>query len=75
MLAYMCNNYSLFMLMRAKKLLAWYWFASQDVSLIVYIWKTDHFIRLYKLDRDRQRDILEIKHIFTIVISVSYVQY
>ena len=46
-------------------LCAWHWLLAEDVSLVVYI--TDPFMRLYNCDEDRQRDILEIKHIFTIL--------
>ena len=52
------------------KLCTWLWLVAHDISLVVYIRKTGHFIRPFKLDRDGHRYILEIfKHIFTINLT------
>ena len=44
MLAILCNNWSLFLMLRDTKLWVWRWLLAQDVSIIVYIHQDRPFL-------------------------------
>ena len=66
MLAILFNTLSLFLMLRNTKLYTCLWLVAQDVPLVVFINWDRPLIRPYKVDLDRQRRTLEIKHIYTL---------
>ena len=59
-------------MLRNPKLPAWRLLLAQDDSLVAFIFLCQTvFLRQYTCDGDRQRDILEIKPIFTIDVTLK----
>ena len=66
------NIWSLCLMLRNTKLCARCWLVAPDVSFAVYI--SDRSIIPYKLYEERQRLILEIKHIITIIRPAGHIR-